>query len=214
MSISDKVKVMGIKKAYDYLNKDPDNNIPKLMDWVDKFAKEGEYESQRKVFRRVISNPDNNWYRLIRSLWEDIDDQVRKTLFENFILNANLIGWKKQDEYREKYNCNVPWAILMDPTSACNLKCTGCWAALYGDKLNMDYETLDNIICQAKEMGTYMFLYSGGEPLVRKKDIISLCEKHSDCVFLSFTNATLIDEAFANEMLRKFRQNIKTFIKK
>ena len=28
-----------------------------------------------------------------------------------------------------------------------------------------------------------------------------LCKKHSDCVFLCFTNATLIDEAFADQML-------------
>jgi MoaA/NifB/PqqE/SkfB family radical SAM enzyme len=37
---------------------------------------------------------------------------------------------------------------------------------------------------------------------VRKKDIIRLCEKHGDCQFLAFTNGTLIDEAFADEMLR------------
>lgn len=35
-----------------------------------------------------------------------------------------------------------------------------------------------------------------------EKDLIRLCEKHSDCVFLCFTNATLIDEEFADEMLR------------
>jgi MoaA/NifB/PqqE/SkfB family radical SAM enzyme len=38
--------------------------------------------------------------------------------------------------------------------------------------------------------------------LVRKKDLIRLCEKHNDCVFLSFTNGTLIDESFTEEMLR------------
>ena len=47
-----------------------------------------------------------------------------------------------------------------------------------------------------------MYIYTGGEPLVRKKDLIRLCEKHNDCIFLSFTNATLIDEDFANDMLR------------
>ncbi len=25
---------------------------------------------------------------------------------------------------REVHQCNVPWLILMDPTSACNLHCT------------------------------------------------------------------------------------------
>ena len=52
-----------------------------------------------------------------------------------------------------------------------------------------------------------MYIYTGGEPLVRKADLIRLCEKHSDCQFLCFTNATLIDEAFADEMLR-----VKNFI--
>lgn len=38
--------------------------------------------------------------------------------------------------------------------------------------------------------------------LTASKDLIRLCEKHSDCLFLCFTNGTLIDEAFADEMLR------------
>jgi MoaA/NifB/PqqE/SkfB family radical SAM enzyme len=95
----------------------------------------------------------------------------------------------------------------MDPTSACNLKCTGCWAAEYDKNSSLSYETLDSIIEQGKKLGVYFYLYSGGEPLIRKKDIIRLCEKHNDCEFLAFTNGTLIDEAFADEMLR-----VKNFI--
>ena len=53
-----------------------------------------------------------------------------------------------------------------------------------------------------QELGVYMYVLSGGEPLVRKKDVIRLCEKHNDCVFLAFTNGTLIDEEFADDMLR------------
>lgn len=102
----------------------------------------------------------------------------------------------------KKYGCNIPWAILLDPTSACNLHCTGCWAAEYGNRLNLSVETIDSIIRQGKELGTYMYIYTGGEPLVRKKDLIKICEMHPDCEFLSFTNATLIDEEFCQEMLR------------
>ena len=103
---------------------------------------------------------------------------------------------------RKKENCNIPWAVLLDPTSACNLHCTGCWAAEYGHKLNLSLETIDSIIRQGKDMGVYMYIYTGGEPMVRKKDLITLCERHPDCAFLSFTNGTLIDEAFCKEMLR------------
>ena len=44
--------------------------------------------------------------------------------------------------------------------------------------------SMDRIITQGKELGTYMYIFTGGEPLVRKKDIIRLCEAHPDCVFL------------------------------
>jgi MoaA/NifB/PqqE/SkfB family radical SAM enzyme len=95
----------------------------------------------------------------------------------------------------------------MDPTSACNLHCTGCWAAEYGNRLNLSFDEIDSIITQGKEMGVYFYIYTGGEPLVRKNDLISICRKHNDCVFLCFTNSTLIDEEFANEML-----DVKNFI--
>lgn len=191
-----------VRKVLDYLDGDPDKNLPKLLQWADKFDKDNLFAGQRRVFHEIVENPDNNWYRLVGSLWTDIDPAVRKVFFENFIVNTSLIGAARQQKAKKEHDCNIPWAILMDPTSACNLKCTGCWAAEYGNKLNMSYETLNSIIEQGKELGTYMYIYSGGEPLVRKDDIIRLCEAHPECEFLSFTNGTLIDEKFADEMLR------------
>ncbi len=202
MTIMENLQVVAIKQAYAYLDKDPDTNIPKLLDLADELDISQTYAKQLKQVRQSLSDPSNNWYRLVRSLWDDVDNSVRKKLFENFIINANFLWAPRQAEAEKKYNCNIPWAILMDPTSACNLHCTGCWAAEYGNRLNMDLDTLESIISQAKELGIHMFIYSGGEPMMRKKDIITLCERHSDCVFLSFTNGTLIDEEFADEMLR------------
>ena len=201
-NMKENLQSFAVKKVLDYMEGDLDKNLPKLLEWADKFDKENLYASQRKVFHDILEHPDNNWYQMIKSLWTDIDPEVRKVFFENFIVNAALVGSSRQKKSKEEYGCNIPWAILMDPTSACNLHCTGCWAAEYGDKLNMSYETLDGIINQGTELGTYMYIYSGGEPLVRKKDIIRLCEAHPDCMFLAFTNGTLIDEAFADEMLR------------
>ena len=209
MELSTAMKRFGMEQALNYAIKDPEKNLLKLLGLVDKLAGEGpeSFPTQRAVFRKVLSDPENNMYQLIMSVLKDIDQGVLKATFENFFLNANIIGWPKQEEYREKYGCNIPWAILLDPTSACNLHCTGCWAAEYGNKLNLSFDEIDSIINQGKEMGVYMYIYTGGEPLVRKKDLIALCEKHSDCQFLTFTNATLIDEAFADEMLR-----VKNFI--
>lgn len=207
MALKEKAQAFAVKKALEFMDKDPVTNLPRLLDWVEAFDVKGTLKNQLEAVREVVQNPDNNWYKLIMSLWQDIDSGVRNTLFENFIVNASMLGYQRQCENKEKYNCNVPWAILMDPTSACNLKCTGCWAGEYGNQMNLTYEELDGIVNQGTGLGTYVYLYTGGEPLVRKKDLIRLCEAHPDCVFSSFTNGTLIDEEFANEMLR-----VKNFI--
>ena len=201
MQIPMGLKELGIEQAVEYISKAPEKNLPKLMDWADRFAGD-QYGPQRDAIRDAVNNPDNIYHQLILRIVRDVDTEVLKTTFVNFILDANLIGWPKEEEARKKYGCNIPWAILLDPTSACNLHCTGCWAAEYGNKLNLTFDEIDDIIRQGKELGVYMYIYTGGEPLVRKKDLIRLCETHSDCQFLCFTNATLIDEAFAGEMLR------------
>ena len=200
---------LGLKTAYGYIEKDPEHNLPKLMEWVDRLAGDGpnSFLVQRDAFRTVINDPDNNMHQLLMNIFREVDNDVLKATFENFLLNANIVGWPVQEDMRSKYNCNIPWAILLDPTSACNLHCTGCWAAEYGNKLNLSLNEIDSIIQQGKELGVYMYIYTGGEPMVRSKDIIALCQKHSDCQFLAFTNATLIDEAFADDMLR-----VKNFI--
>ena len=201
-TVAKKVKAFGVKQIISYLNKNPDKNIPKLLDWIEKHDNKNSITEQIRSVRKAIDDPENNWYKLVQSLWTDIDEEVRKTLLVNFVVNESMIGAPRQIETGKEQGCNIPWAILMDPTSACNLKCEGCWAAEYGSKLNLSLEQLDDVITQGKKMGIYFYIYSGGEPLVRKKDIITLCEKHDDCVFLAFTNATLIDARFADEMLR------------
>ena len=201
MDVSTTMKKFGLEQAFKYLYKDPEKNLLKLMDWADKFSGE-EFGPQRKLVREAMTNPDHPYYSYIRRLIHEIDPHVMQTTAVNFFINAALDGWKTQEKYRKEYGCNIPWAILLDPTSACNLHCTGCWAAEYGNKLNLTFEEIDDIIRQGKELGVYFYIYTGGEPLVRKDDLIRLCEKHSDCIFLSFTNGTLIDEAFADEMLR------------
>lgn len=201
MDVSATIKKFGLEQAFKYLHKDPEKNLVKIMDWADKFAG-NEFVPQRRMIREAMKNPEHPYYGYIRHILEDIDPHVMQTTAVNFFINAGLTGWPKQEECRKKYGCNIPWAILLDPTSACNLHCTGCWAAEYGNKLNLSYDEMDDIIRQGKELGVYLYLYTGGEPLVRKTDLIRLCERHSDCVFLCFTNATLIDEAFTDEMLR------------
>ncbi len=199
-SIKTAMQNFAISQALNYVEGNPAENLPKLMALVDKFTPKDWYVSQRNAVRKAIAEK-NNWYQLILRIY-DLDPGVREAIFQNLLFNASLKGSNIQNDTSAREGCNIPWAVLLDPTSACNMHCTGCWAAEYGHQLNLSLEDIDSIVTQGKQLGTYMYIYTGGEPLVRKDDLIRICEMHPDCEFLSFTNGTLIDEAFCQEMLR------------
>ena len=205
MKATDQIKRAALMKAVGYLLEDPEKNICKIMGMIDKVAPANLFPAQRRAFKNAIDSK-NNWYQLIMKIF-DLNPEIRNDLIKNFVVDGNLMAWPRQEEMRKLHQCNIPWAILLDPTSACNLHCTGCWAAEYGHKLNLTYDDIDSIINQGVELGVRIYIYTGGEPLVRKKDLIRLCEAHQDCSFLCFTNSTLIDEEFCQDLLR-----VKNFI--
>lgn len=189
------------KPAFAYLEKDAVGNFPKLLKWADTFTKGNAYNKTVKLFSQWWE--EQTWQgKLMKRILEDTDINYLQRFVLNFFLNTGVKGQTLAKEKSKELGANVPWAILIDPTSACNLKCIGCWAAEYEKHDNMSFEKLDEIITQGKELGIYMYLYSGGEPLVRKKDLIRLADKHNDCAFGAFTNATLIDEDFVQDLLR------------
>ena len=193
---------IAMKKAVDYVAKEPVKNLQTIIDHLELLDHKHLYQNSYNILRTSLKDPENNWTRLLINTINDTNTEMLKKMLVNVVLNSAMYGYDIQRESREKYKCNVPWTILMDPTSDCNLKCIGCWASEYDKQSNLTYEELDRIIEEAKELGMYFFIFSGGEPLVRGKDIIRLCEKHSDCAFLAFTNGTLITEEYADEMRR------------
>jgi len=185
-----------------YVSDNPIENLPKMFKLAEMLDRGKRHAHQIRPLRSMLLDEDSVWRTYVEKLCKEVDTKCLQKLVECFFINANLKRAEKAHALEEKYNCNIPWAILMDPTSACNLSCTGCWAAEYGGKNNLSYETLDSICRQGKELGIYFYIFSGGEPLVRKKDIIRLCQEHNDCYFFAFTNGTLVDDEFFEEMLR------------
>ena len=200
MSLTQAAERAALCKLVDYVDENPEARIPKLMDTVDRYVPADVFPTQRAAFRHAIDSR-SNWYELMLRVFH-LNPEVRRRLIKCFLVDANILAWPVQEEARDKHRCNIPWAILLDPTSACNLRCTGCWAAEYGHALNLSYEDICSIIDQGRELGVHVYIYTGGEPLVRKADLIRICERYPDCAFLCFTNATLIDEAFCQEMIR------------
>ncbi len=197
-----KLQKAAVSMLVHYVTDNPIDKLPKMLAVAEKLDREQIHANQLRLIREALLDESSNWRQLAVSLFEELDKNVLEKAVKNFVVNASLEGAARARETKERYNCNVPWAILMDPTSACNLSCIGCWAAQYSNKHNLTLETMDSICRQGKEMGTYFYIFSGGEPLVRKADIIKLCEMHPDCYFFAFTNGTLVDDAFCKELLR------------
>ena len=197
---------MAASKTIDIALKNIDKNreeeVVKLIDFMAKYMADEKMDVDYEKAKAIISDKNNALNKYMNRILDEVDPKVLKTMALNLGFEAFMHGTKTIRKMREKYQCNVPWLILMDPTSACNLHCTGCWAAEYGNKLNLTLEEMDSVVTQGKELGVYFYMFTGGEPLVRKADLIKLCEKHNDCAFLSFTNGTLVDEAFCEELKR------------
>ncbi len=146
--------------------------------------------------------PGSKWEKWLFDVIDNTDPNVLKSAVLNGGYEGAFRGFRTAMANAGKLDCNVPWIVLFDPTSACNKHCVGCWAADYGNRLNLTYEEMDKLITEAKALGTHLFMLTGGEPLVRKADLLRLAEKHDDCLFNVFTNASLVDEKFCQDVQR------------
>lgn len=196
-----KAASLGIDVLLKKVNRnDREEEMLKLVDIMEKFMEGDELALDYDWIRGLVGDRQSALNGYINRGLDELDPHVIKTTVLNLGFEAMLSGTKTMHAMRKEHNCNIPWLILMDPTSACNLHCTGCWAAEYGNKLNLTYDEMSDIVKQGKELGIHFYMFTGGEPLVRRDDIIKLCKEHNDCEFLAFTNGTLVDQKFCDEM--------------
>ena len=182
-------------------NSDRTKAIKQLVDLVKKTMYDIWGSATYEMFG-FSSKPDSKWMKYIDNLLNDVHPNIIKAKALNTAYEAGYGGFRIAQDMKKKHDINIPWIILVDPTSACNLKCTGCWSAEYGHLIQLSYEELDRIITEGEELGIYAWLMTGGEPLIRKADILKLAEAHPYSSFHIFTNGTLIDDAFCEEVVR------------
>ncbi len=155
------------------------------------------YDKLRSAFGK-----DGKWTRFFNNLLEHADVEFIRGLFLSIGFEGAFYGYRETRKTAKRLGMQCPWIILFDPTSACNLHCKGCWASEYSRQLNLSYDDMNKIVTEGKELGIHAYIMTGGEPMVRKKDIIRLASEHSDCGFMLFTNGTLVDQQFCDDMRR------------
>ena len=193
---------VAIDAALNHIDKDRNKAMIQFIDLMQKVLGNTWQPEAFDALRGVYEDPDSKWSKFTNDLFDNVDHRMLKSMALNLGYEAGFRGYKETLKNSQKYGCGIPWIILFDPTSACNLRCKGCWAAEYGHQLNLSYEDMDSLVTQAEELGIHAFLMTGGEPTVRIKDIWKLCEAHPHSYFQAFTNGTLINQQFCDDLLR------------
>lgn len=129
---------------------------------------------------------------------------VIKILVQNLLLRQG--DQSAADRFKAQYEWRAPTFLLISPGKGCNLRCTGCYANSGADAEKLDWDTVDRLITEAKTLwGVRLFAISGGEPFAYRsghRGILDIVEKHADCIFIAYTNGTLITSEVSRRLAR------------
>ncbi len=164
-------------------------NIPddKLLSFAEKFLGSVRWPEGQEFLRSLILQ--------VKNRLPDLHKNVRRGAV-NFLTDALFYKAKVREAYQKEHGYSPPLLLVISPTMRCNLKCVGCYAGMYSKQQDLPVEVMDRVLCEAKEMGIYFNVISGGEPF-SYKPIMDIFEKHHDVTFQVYTNGTLIDREMA-----------------
>ncbi len=167
-------------------------NIPddKLLSFAEKFLGTVKWPDGQEFLRSLILQVKNRLPELHRN--------VRRGAI-NFLTDALFYKARVREAYEKEHGYSPPLLLVISPTMRCNLKCVGCYAGMYSKKDDLPVQVLDRVLTEAKEMGIYFIVISGGEPF-SYKPLLSMFEKHHDVTFQVYTNGTLIDRELAGKI--------------
>ncbi len=120
---------------------------------------------------------------------------------KDFLPPPILVGYTYEaEESYQARNENRLLAIRIETNTSCNLQCQYCYAQSgTGQTKEIDFDTLINIIDQAKDLGVHsIVVIGGGEPTLhpRFKDIIAYIDSLG-IIPMIFSNTILIDKKLA-----------------
>ncbi len=203
MTLDAKVRIerqlaqLGFRQILRRAQRNPEETMHQILNVASRFTQDSTYRQAIEAISERV-NKDPRVTQKLRRLLKNPD--VVETLFATWVLNSLFLTAPIRRRKIEA-GLRVPTTLQIDPTSACNLRCPGCWAGEYGQSDRISPERLDQLFDEMKELGIYWVTLSGGEPLIYPH-LLELMEKHNDMFFMAYTNGTLLDDQMADEMAR------------
>lgn len=100
---------------------------------------------------------------------------------------------------------SVPVIMLMSITARCPFACPGCYMQQRTptpESEEMTRAEIESILAQARELGISVIGILGGEPLLRREDIIHFARSFPDLLFVLVTNGLLLNESVLSDIAR------------
>ena len=135
-----------------------------------------------------------------RRLLTRMNPNVRKNIVGSLIVHETLLGAAKRHAIEDAgLGYYPPSFFVVSPSMYCNLKCYGCYASEYDPKEQLSFEEMDDLMNQAKDLGMYFCVISGGEPYCYKP-LLDVFEKHRDMTFQTYTAGMHLTDAVVDRL--------------
>ena len=118
-----------------------------------------------------------------------------------FAWNFGVKGLLSVEKFKSRVRRGeyFPPFLYISILNSCNLRCQGCWVDVAAERTEIDLETLNRTITDAKKHGNAFFGILGGEPFMHPQ-VLDLLAAHPDCYFQVFTNGQFITEKVAKRL--------------
>ncbi len=165
--------------------------LTKIMESV--LRSEGNVRHARRLRWLFETNhPHAQW-------WQNILSNMHPNYKRKMILDFYIRGYfsdaaEKRKELARKIGFHPPSVMLFSITQKCNYNCAGCWAHNYEAKGDLTFDEWKKVLTEARdEIGIHIMPVVGGEPFIRA-DFLDLVAEFPDCLFMTYTNGSLIDD--------------------
>jgi MoaA/NifB/PqqE/SkfB family radical SAM enzyme len=179
---------------------DADKNVGRFIKIAEKITSDPLWVDaiQGFKYRWEINHP---LMEIPRRIMNEFNPNVRHRLVRNLVVKEALVGADKRHIIEKELGFYPPTLMVISPIMNCNISCEGCYAAKYSKLHQLEYDVVDDVLTQAKDIGIHFVVVTGGEPLFYD-GMMDLIEKHDDIAFQMYTNGTLIDKKMAKRIAK------------
>ena len=190
MSFEDKAKKALVNSICLLLEKNPENNIPKIFKLSKALTKD---DTTKKILRDIEKSYEEipSVKKFFDNSLLNINPEIKRTIF------MNLIGNKQLNKSQKKY---LPLSMILSPDNLCNLSCLNCTLSK-NTKEVLKFNDFDKMINNIHNLGINVVILFGGEPFLIDF-IYNIYEKYNDIIFTPVTNGTLFTEITTNKLLK------------